>query len=156
MPLGHVTARGVTRRFFSGPGRFELFSRNRRIKRPDRKPLASNSSVLNTLDSMRLGFGVSKHQRSSIYFPGAWGAVKNSRIFKRGPRGSTARISAKFRKTFLLVVDAHDSSAADDCCGEVSRSNRGSFLVARSNAGGSRVWARQRPRSENSVNSIQL
>ena len=43
---------------------------------------------------------------------------------------------------FLLVVDAHDSSAADDCCGEVSRSNRGSFLVARSNAGGNRARGR--------------
>jgi hypothetical protein len=45
-------------------------------------------------------------------------------------------------ENFFLVVDAHDSSAADDCCGEVSRSNRGSFLVARSNAGGNRARGR--------------
>src|SRR6266540_1274089 len=57
--------------------------------------------------------------------------------------GSTARISAKFRKTFLLVVDAHNPSAADDYYGEVSRSNYGSFLVARNNAGGSRARGRQ-------------
>jgi hypothetical protein len=34
------------------------------------------------------------------------------------------------------VVDAQDSSAAGNCCGEVSQSNRGSFLVTKSNAGG--------------------
>jgi hypothetical protein len=40
-------------------------------------------------------------------------------------------------------------SAADDCCGEVSRSNRGSFLVARSNAGGNRAEGREPPRLQN-------
>src|SRR5258707_14150453 len=38
-------------------------------------------------------------------------------------------------KLFLLAVDAQDSGAAGDCCGEVSRSNRGSFLIAKNNAG---------------------
>src|SRR5882724_13317181 len=55
----------------------------------------------------------------------------------REPRGSSARISAKFRKTFFASWST--LSAADDCCGEVSRSNRGSFLVERSNAGAQRA-----------------
>src|SRR5690348_10436865 len=63
------------------------------------------------------------------------GGGQKSGVLDRGPRGSHARISAKFRKTFFLVVDAQDSSAAGDCCGEVSRSNRGSFLVAKAMRG---------------------
>jgi len=61
-------------------------------------------------------------------------------MFNRGPRGYRVATAHAFPRNsenfFLLVVDARHSSAADDCCGEVSRSNRGSFLVARSNAGG--------------------
>jgi hypothetical protein len=46
------------------------------------------------------------------------------RFWHLASRGSASRISAKFQKTFLLVVDAHDSSAADDCWGEVFRAKR--------------------------------
>jgi hypothetical protein len=40
------------------------------------------------------------------------GGGQKSGVLDRGPRGNTARIFAKFRKTFLLMVDAQDSSAA--------------------------------------------
>src|SRR6266446_6158390 len=81
------------------------------------------------------------------------GGGQKSGVLDRGPCGSTARISAK-SGAFLLVVDAHDSSAAGDCCGEVSRSNRGAFLVARSNAGANRARGRQPQPIKNKVDSV--
>jgi hypothetical protein len=76
------------------------------------------------------------------------GAQKSGNFLRR-PRGYLARISAKFQKTFFLMVDAQDSSAAGECCGEVSRSNRGSFLVGKSNAGGNRAKGRKPGRRKN-------
>jgi hypothetical protein len=70
------------------------------------------------------------------------GGIKNSGIFKPGPLPRT-HFPQNSENFFLLVVDAQGSTAAGDCCGEVSRSNRGSFLVAKSNAGGSRARGRQ-------------
>jgi hypothetical protein len=106
--------------------KFELFFRNQRNQTGERRPLARKSSVLKTLDSVLGAFAASDRAQSSFIF--------RARLHRAHIR--------KFRKTFFLVVDAHDSSAADDCCGEVSRSNRGSFLVARSNAGGNRARGR--------------
>jgi hypothetical protein len=101
--LGSVTARGLTRRFFLERQRFELFSRNQRNQTGERKLLARKSSVLKALDWCS---GLSQGQigaRSSIYFPRTLrrGGRQKSGIFRRGPCGARARISAEFRKLFF-------------------------------------------------------
>jgi len=68
-PLGRVTARGLTRRFFLERQRFELFSRNQRNQPAERKPLARKSSVLKALDSVPWALPRQIEPPSSIYFP---------------------------------------------------------------------------------------
>jgi len=66
---------------------------------------------------------------------------------------------AYFRKILeklFCSLDAQDSSAAGDCCGEVSRNNRGSFPVAKSNAGGNRASDRQRLAIKIQLNSLTV
>jgi hypothetical protein len=126
--------RGLTRRFFLGRQRFELFSRNQRNQRAERKTLARKSSVLKVLGLVPWAFAASDRGRSSIYFPitlhGGGGGQKSG-IFKRGPCGSTARISAKFRKLFYSVFNADLATARAGC---VAR-NVAKFRVGGSSGG---------------------
>jgi hypothetical protein len=96
-----LTAPGFTHRFFLESQRFELFSRNQ--KKSNAKTPARKSGVLKALGSVLWAFATSDRARSSIYFPGmlrGGGGGQKSGIFKRGPLGYLARISAKFENFF--------------------------------------------------------
>src|SRR6266849_1584582 len=102
--LGSVTAWGLTHRVFLERQRFELFFRNQRNQTAERKLLARKSSVLKALDSVLWAFAGSDRRLVEHLFSAhvAVGGGQKSGIFRRGPHGSAARISAKFRKLFLL------------------------------------------------------
>jgi hypothetical protein len=92
----------LTHRFFWSAGGLNYFSEIREIKRPS--PKRSRAS---RMFSRHWAFAASDRAQPSFYFSGTLRGGRGgqkSGIFRRGPRGYLAQISAKFRKLFFTCA----------------------------------------------------
>jgi hypothetical protein len=91
---------------FFGPRTFEYFSRIKEFKEPRALALGAERRSFKELDLEGYTRARPAHRFSGIYFParvsGGAGQISANRC--PGPRGSNARISAKFRKLFFNQV----------------------------------------------------